>query len=138
MSNVYTDVSTLQVVHAALRDRGLGHAGVQQHQQLPGLRAGGQDYGIIYTGYRGLLLICSSSGQVNTVSAGVCDYLYGRDVDSTGKFCAGGAVDACQVSGGWTDGLRTLMTTVILRQLFDLIDGFVFSCHSSQCMFCMT
>ena len=47
-TDVYTDVSTLQVVHAALRDRGLGHAGVQQHQQLPGLRAGGQDYGIIY------------------------------------------------------------------------------------------
>ena len=47
-------------------------------------------------------MFCSSSDQVNTVSAGVCDYLYGRDVDSTGKFCAGGAVDACQVSGGWT------------------------------------
>ena len=47
-------------------------------------------------------MFCSSSGQVNTVSAGVCDYLYGRDVDSTGKFCAGGAVDACQVSGGRT------------------------------------
>ena len=28
---------------------------------------------------------------------GVCDYLYGRDVDRTGKFCAGGSVDACQV-----------------------------------------
>ena len=42
-----------------------------------------------------MFLLC----QVNTVSAGVCDYLYGRDVDSTGKFCAGGAVDACQVRG---------------------------------------
>ena len=100
--NVYTDVCMLQVVHAALRDRGLGHAGVQQHQQLPRLRAGRQDHGSIITRYRGLLLICSSSAQVNTVSAGVCDYLYGRDVDSTGKFCAGGAVDACQVSGDWS------------------------------------
>lgn len=36
--------------------------------------------------------------QVNTVSPGVCDYLYGRDVDRTGKFCAGGTVDACQVT----------------------------------------
>ena len=34
---------------------------------------------------------------VNTVPGGVCDYLYGRDVDQTGKFCAGGTVDACQV-----------------------------------------
>ena len=51
-----------------------------------------------------MLSLCSSSGQVNTVSAGVCDYLYGRDVDSTGKFCAGGAVDACQVSGDWSLG----------------------------------
>ena len=98
--NTYTKVSMLQVVHAALRDRGLGHAGVQQHQQLPRLRAGRQDHGRYYhTRYRGLLSLCSSSGQVNTVSAGVCDYLYGRDVDSTGKFCAGGAVDACQVRG---------------------------------------
>ena len=53
---------------------------------------------------RVVLSLCSSSGQVNTVSAGVCDYLYGRDVDSTGKFCAGGAVDACQVSGDWSLG----------------------------------
>ena len=36
--------------------------------------------------------------QVNTVPTGVCDYLYGRDVDRTGKFCAGGSVDACQVT----------------------------------------
>ena len=35
--------------------------------------------------------------QVNNVPGGVCDYLYGRDVDGTGKFCAGGSVDACQV-----------------------------------------
>lgn len=35
--------------------------------------------------------------QVNNVPGGVCDYLYGRDVDRTGKFCAGGSVDACQV-----------------------------------------
>ena len=26
-----------------------------------------------------------------------CNYLYGRDVKATGKFCAGGNVDACQV-----------------------------------------
>ena len=32
------------------------------------------------------------------MSPGVCDYLYGRDVDRTGKFCAGGTVDACQVT----------------------------------------
>ena len=31
------------------------------------------------------------------MSGVVCDYLYGRDVWSTGKFCAGGSVDACQV-----------------------------------------
>ena len=41
---------------------------------------------------------CLMSLQVNNVPAGVCDYLYGRDVDRTGKFCAGGSVDACQVS----------------------------------------
>ena len=35
--------------------------------------------------------------QVNNIPNGVCDYLYGRNVDSTGKFCAGGSVDACQV-----------------------------------------
>ena len=35
---------------------------------------------------------------MNTVPNGVCDYLYGRDVDRTGKFCAGGTVDACQVA----------------------------------------
>ena len=34
---------------------------------------------------------------MNNVPTAVCDYLYGRDVDSTGKFCAGGSVDACQV-----------------------------------------
>ena len=34
---------------------------------------------------------------MNNIPTTVCDYLYGRDVDSTGKFCAGGSVDACQV-----------------------------------------
>ena len=34
---------------------------------------------------------------MNNVPTGVCDFLYGRNVDSTGKFCAGGSVDACQV-----------------------------------------
>jgi len=38
--------------------------------------------------------------QVNSVSGVVCDYLYGRDVWSTGKFCAGGSVDACQEDSG--------------------------------------
>jgi len=37
---------------------------------------------------------------VNTVAGNVCDYLYGRDVDRTGKFCAGGSVDACQEDSG--------------------------------------
>ena len=31
------------------------------------------------------------------MKSGVCNYLYGRDVKGTGKFCAGGTVDACQV-----------------------------------------
>ena len=31
------------------------------------------------------------------MKAGVCNYLYGRNVGKTGKFCAGGKVDACQV-----------------------------------------
>ena len=35
--------------------------------------------------------------QVNNIPVAVCDYLYGRDVYGTGKFCAGGSVDACQV-----------------------------------------
>ena len=40
--------------------------------------------------------------QVGAVKTGVCNYLYGRDVKATGKFCAGGVVDACQVRGwGW-------------------------------------
>jgi len=29
-----------------------------------------------------------------------CNYLYGRDVKATGKFCAGGNVDACQEDSG--------------------------------------
>ena len=35
--------------------------------------------------------------QVGSVKFGVCNYLYGRDVKGTGKFCARGTVDACQV-----------------------------------------
>ena len=38
-----------------------------------------------------------SFAQVGAVKTGVCNYLYGRDVKATGKFCAGGVVDACQV-----------------------------------------
>eukprot|EP00092_Neocalanus_flemingeri_P086090 GFUD01108432.1.p1 GENE.GFUD01108432.1~~GFUD01108432.1.p1 ORF type:complete len:358 (-),score=94.66 GFUD01108432.1:234-1307(-) len=38
--------------------------------------------------------------QVSNVPTGVCDYLYGRNVDRTGKFCAGGSVDACQEDSG--------------------------------------
>ena len=34
------------------------------------------------------------------MKTGVCNYLYGRDVKATGKFCAGGVVDACQVREG--------------------------------------
>ena len=34
---------------------------------------------------------------VGDVPAAYCDYLYQRDVSVTGKFCAGGSVDACQV-----------------------------------------
>ena len=34
---------------------------------------------------------------MGAVKTGVCNYLYGRDVKATGKFCAGGVVDACQV-----------------------------------------
>jgi len=38
--------------------------------------------------------------KVGNVNAGVCDYLYGRNVKKTGKFCAGGSVDACQEDSG--------------------------------------
>ena len=49
--------------------------------------------------------------QVNNVPGGVCDYLYGRDVDGTGKFCAGGSVDACQVTISADDhGVMSLVT----------------------------
>ena len=40
---------------------------------------------------------CHAKYQVGAVKTGVCNYLYGRDVKATGKFCAGGVVDACQV-----------------------------------------
>ena len=33
------------MVQSALRDSRLGHAGVQQHQQLPGLSQSGKNYG---------------------------------------------------------------------------------------------
>ena len=32
-----------------------------------------------------------------------CNYLYGRNVAKTGKFCAGGTVDACQVEHFFQD-----------------------------------
>ena len=54
--------------------------------------------------------------QVNTVPTGVCDYLYGRDVDRTGKFCAGGSVDACQVI------IIIVVNTLIISQSVMLID----------------
>jgi len=38
--------------------------------------------------------------KVGSVKSGVCNYLYGRDVKGTGKFCAGGTVDACQEDSG--------------------------------------
>jgi len=38
--------------------------------------------------------------KVSTVPVSVCNYLYSRDVLSTGKFCAGGSVDACQEDSG--------------------------------------
>ncbi len=37
---------------------------------------------------------------VGDVDRRYCDYLYQRDVRATGKFCAGGAVDACQEDSG--------------------------------------
>ena len=42
------------------------------------------------------------------MKSGVCNYLYGRDVKGTGKFCAGGTVNACQVgkAGGANRGNR--------------------------------
>jgi len=38
--------------------------------------------------------------EVGAVKSSLCNYLYGRDVRSTGKFCAGGDVDACQEDSG--------------------------------------
>ena len=38
--------------------------------------------------------------HVGNVSQPFCDRLYGRKIRQTGKFCAGGTVDACQVSKG--------------------------------------
>ena len=40
------------------------------------------------------LNFCFAVGSVDDL---YCNYLYGRDVAATGKFCAGGKVDACQV-----------------------------------------
>jgi secreted trypsin-like serine protease len=42
----------------------------------------------------------AASIQVGSVDDLYCNYLYGRDVDATGKFCAGGKVDACQEDSG--------------------------------------
>jgi len=38
--------------------------------------------------------------KVGTVRNSKCNSLYGRDVARTGKFCAGGKVDACQEDSG--------------------------------------
>ena len=38
--------------------------------------------------------------KVGSVTARRCDGLYGRNVARTGKFCAGGEVDACQEDSG--------------------------------------
>ena len=38
---------------------------------------------------------------VGRVDGSDCNYIYGRDVDRTGKFCAGQGVDACQVKKLW-------------------------------------
>lgn len=38
--------------------------------------------------------------KVGSVSGGKCNSLYGRNVERTGKFCAGGKVDACQEDSG--------------------------------------
>jgi len=38
--------------------------------------------------------------KVGGVSFSSCDFLYGRNVKRTGKFCAGGRVDACQEDSG--------------------------------------
>ena len=40
------------------------------------------------------------------MKTGVCNYLYGRDVKATGKFCAGGGVDACQVKRDGLGGIN--------------------------------
>lgn len=37
---------------------------------------------------------------VGSVSKQYCDYLYKRNVENTGKFCAGGKIDACQEDSG--------------------------------------
>lgn len=37
---------------------------------------------------------------VGNVADNYCDYLYKRDVSKTGKFCAGGKIDACQEDSG--------------------------------------
>ena len=37
---------------------------------------------------------------VGDIPKNYCDYLYQRDVFNTGKFCAGGSVDACQEDSG--------------------------------------
>ena len=49
---------------------------------------------------------------MNNVPTAVCVFLCGRNVDSTGKFCAGGCVDACQV-----------VTLTIKQWLYDDFDS---------------
>ena len=38
--------------------------------------------------------------SVGNIPKRYCDYLYKRNVEKTGKFCAGGKVDACQEDSG--------------------------------------
>jgi len=55
--------------------------------------------------------------RVNKVSHRKCDSLYGRDVSKTGKFCAGGKVDACQEDSGGPlmclDGGRYILVGIV-------------------------
>ena len=54
---------------------------------------------------------------MGAVKTGVCNYLYGRDVKATGKFCAGGVVDACQVKGWSVSVLKVVMVMVSVIML---------------------
>ena len=84
--------------------------GVQQHQQLSDLHQGGKDKCLhhltsnsnIAIQYRHrppsfIFDVICFVWKVGKVRNSKCNSLYGRDVARTGKFCAGGKVDACQV-----------------------------------------